>query len=86
MTYKHRIVAMAPILALAAGLMLASGCTKYASPDDLKRLDDAQKAAISAEKELEKAKADRRTLEAEVSAKEKELEGVKAELEKVKAP
>lgn len=72
--------------ALLAGALIAVGCTKYASPDDLKRLDEAQAAALSAEKELEQVRAERRKLEQDLAAKQRELEHAKADLDAVKAP
>jgi len=65
--------------------LMAVGCTKYASPDDLKTLEAANQAAISAEKELEKTKLERQKLEKQVTAKEAELEKAKAEFEQVKS-
>jgi len=65
-------------------LMTVGGCTKYASPDDLKKLDETNRAAVSAERDLEQIKAERMKVERELAAKQKELEAAKAEFEKVK--
>jgi hypothetical protein len=69
----------------AAGLLTFGGCTKYAGPDDLKKLDEADKAATLAEKDLAKAKAERRDLEKKLAVKETELAAAKAEAEKIKS-
>ena len=70
--------------AFGISLLMSVGCTKYASPDDLKKLDEANKAAVSAEADLDHAKADRMALEKKVAAKQADLDAAKAEFEKVK--
>jgi outer membrane protein TolC len=72
------------VCAFAAGTLIFGGCTKYASPDDLKKLDAAEKAAVMAERDVEKAKAERSSLEKQVAAKQAELDAAKAEFEQVK--
>ncbi len=79
-----KAIRMALVCAFAAGILAFGGCTKYASPDDLKKLDAADKAAVSAERDVEKAKAERRGLEKQVSVKQAELDAAKVELEQVK--
>ena len=73
------------VCAFAAGILVFGGCTKYASPDDLKNLDAAEKAAVSAERDVEKTKTERRGLEKQVNDKKAELDAAKAELNKLKA-
>lgn len=70
--------------AFCAGLLAVGGCTKYASSGDLKKLDDANKAAVAAEKELEQAKNERRGLEMQLARKQADLDVAKAELEQAK--
>jgi len=70
---------------VASFLLGATGCTKYASPDDMKKLKEAEQAAISAEKEQSKVVAERQKLEAELAAKQQELQEAEAELEHVKS-
>ncbi len=72
------------VCAFAAGTFAFGGCTKYASPDDLKKLDAADKAAVSIERDVDKAKAERRGLLKQVGEKKAELDAAKAELEQVK--
>lgn len=67
------------IVALSIG-----GCTKYASPDDLQRLEEARQAAMSAERELEGVRAERSKTESELAAKKAELETAKQELDRAK--
>lgn len=84
MTRIGRAVRLSVVCAFAAGTLVFGGCTKYASPDDLKKLDAAEKAAVSAERDVEKAKAERRGLEKQLDDKKAELESAKAELNKHK--
>jgi len=71
-------------VAFVIGLLAVGGCTKYAGPDDLKKLDAANKAAVMAEKDLDKAKAERRSLEQKVTDKQNELNAAKSEFDAVK--
>ncbi len=80
----NRIMKVVMVASLSLSLTVVSGCTKYASQDDLNSLEEANKAAVSAEKELAKVEKERRHLENELSQKEGELADVKAEFEKVK--
>jgi len=66
-------------------LLTVGGCTKYASPDDLKTLNAAGAAATSAENELAKTKLERQNLEKQLTAKQAELDAAKAEYDRVKA-
>jgi len=68
----------------AVGILLSVGCTKYASQDDLQRLEEARRAAISSEKELDKKKTERKTVERELADIEAELKTAQNELEYVK--
>ena len=86
MIVPRRVLVVTLIFALATGLLVTTGCTKYASPDDLQKLETAKQAALSAEKELDKVKAEHKQVEKELAGKQKELQATKAELEKVKAP
>ncbi len=79
-----RTIRTTVLCAFIAGTLAFGGCTKYASPDDLKKLDAADKAAVSAERDVEKAKSERRGLEKQVNNKKAELDAAKAELELVK--
>jgi len=82
------ILRKAPMTGLTILLMVAfitvSGCTKYASQDDLQRLQEARQAALSAEKELDKLTPERKSLEEELSRKQQELLEAQQELENVK--
>jgi len=79
-----RIVRLAIGAAFCFSLLAVGGCTKYASPDDLKKLDEANQAALSAEKQLDQTKSERMGLEKQLAAKQAELDSTKAEFEKVK--
>ncbi len=77
MLIPRRVTAVVLALAFAFGLLLSTGCTKYASTEDLQKLEEARKAALSAEKELDRIEAERRDVEDELAAKETELQATK---------
>lgn len=85
MVKPRRVTTVVLTLVLTASLLVSVGCTKYASQDDLQQLEAARKAAISAEKELEKTKDERKMVEQELSEKEAELKSVQNELAYVQA-
>ena len=84
MIKPRRVTAVVVTLVFAASLIMSVGCTKYASPDDLQRLEEARKAAVSAEKEVDKVKAEHKQVEQDLAKKESELKAVQEELEYVK--
>jgi len=86
MTLIRRVTTLTLVAAFTAGMLLSVGCTKYANPDDLKRLEEAKQAAISAEKELDKVRVEHKQVEKELADKQKELQAVQADLAKVQAP
>jgi len=85
MIKPRRVTAVVVALVFAVTLIMSVGCTKYASPDDLQRLEEARKAAVSAEKEIDKVKTERKQVEQDLANKEAELKAVQEELEYVKA-
>ena len=84
MIKPRRVTAVVVTLVFAASLIMSVGCTKYAGPDDLQRLEEARKAAVSAEKEIDKVKSERKQVEQDLAKKESELKAVQEELEYVK--
>ncbi|MCF7810145.1 hypothetical protein K9N50_04060 [bacterium] len=80
----RRVTSVALALVFSFGLLSSVSCTKYASPEDLQNLDNARKAAVAAEKELDRVKAERSDVEKELAGKEAELAAAKEELELVK--
>lgn len=84
MYIPRRVTTVVLALVFVFGLVFSTGCTKYASPEDLQKLEEARKAALSAEKELDRIKTERRDVEDELANKEAELESTKEELELVK--
>jgi len=72
------------LVVFTSSVFFSVGCTKYASQDDLKTLDEVRQAAISAEKELDKVKSERQQLEKELVVKQQDLKNAEQELEKVK--
>ena len=85
MVEPRRVTTVVLALLFMAGLLMSVGCTKYASPDDLQRLEEARKAAIAAEKTLDDTKAERADVERELADKEAELKAVQVEFDYVKA-
>ena len=51
-----------------------TGCTKYASQEQLKALEDAKNAALSAEKRVEELKVEKAQLEKDIAVKKQELQ------------
>lgn len=84
MVKPRRVTSVALALVFAFGLLTSVSCTKYASLEDLQNLDEARKAAVAAEKELDRVKAERSDVEKELAGKEAELVAAKQELELVK--
>ena len=68
----RRATGIGVILAFAA-VSLFSGCTTYASKDQLRMLDEAEKAAGSAEAELAACKQRRAELEQELAQRKAKL-------------
>jgi septal ring factor EnvC (AmiA/AmiB activator) len=85
MVIPRRFATVVLTLVFAAGIILSTGCTKYASSDDLQRLEEARKAAVSAEQELDRLKADRKKVEGDLADAEAELQEVQKELDYVRA-
>jgi len=67
-----------------ASLVVVTGCTRYASEEQLKQLEETKSAALSAEKKVEDLNTEKANLQKELEAKKKELEAVKEERETVK--
>ena len=79
-----KLVAALLAIVFIVSLFTMGGCTKYASQDDLEQLNEYKQAAVSAEKELDKVKAERQKLEEELADRKKELKEAKEEFVKVK--
>lgn len=73
-------------VAVAAFLFVtAIGCTKYASPDDLQRLEASRQAILAAEKERNQLKDEIAKLEKDIKVKQDSLQAVRDEFQKVKS-
>jgi len=73
-------------IVVAAFLFLsATGCTKYASPDDLQNLEASRQAILSAEKERNQLKDEIQKLEKDIKVKQDSLQAVRDEFQKVKS-
>lgn len=85
MVKPQRVTTVVLTLVFTVSLLASVGCTKYASQEDLQQLETARKAAISAEKELENTKDERKMVEQELAEKEAELKTVQDDLAYVQA-
>jgi len=73
-------------LAVTAIFFLATtGCTKYASPDDLQRLEASRQAVLSAEKERDQVNDQIRKMEKDIKAKDDSLQAVRNEYKLVQS-
>ncbi|MBS1261402.1 MAG: hypothetical protein MAG453_00723 [Calditrichaeota bacterium] len=67
------------LLAFSLALVLGTGCTKYASEEDLQNLDRQRDAALSAEKALDDCQGEVSRLERMKAEKQAELQEAKTE-------
>ncbi len=65
---------------LLGGMLLATGCTKYASEENLAELDNAKKAVTSAERTLSDRRGELSELQRELQVKKGELTAAEEEL------
>lgn len=79
---KHFIPAI--IILLAAGL-LTSGWARKANKEELAKLEEQNKAAETAEKQLAELQAEKTKLEAQLEAKNQEVKKTEDDLNAVKA-
>jgi len=82
LTHRSGLIAF---IAAAFVVAVMTGCTKYASPDDLQRLEAARQAVLSAEKERDGVKDDIRKQENMIKAKDDSLQAVRNEFTTVKS-
>ncbi len=73
------------IATIAVCFLMVTGCTKYASVEDLQELEKARNAAKSAEREVRDLKAEERAMGQEVQARQDSLQAIQDELETVKS-
>lgn len=64
--------------------LVGVGCTKYAKPEDLQRLEEARQSVRRAEQELDQLRREKSRLEAQVAEKEKALQEAQDQLEEIK--
>ena len=81
MRKKIKLVILAFSLAGALGI---SGCTKYASDEDMKQLNDLKAQQTSLETDISKLKADKAALEKSVAEKNGKLKQCQSDQEAVK--
>ncbi len=72
------------LLVFVVALVLGTGCTKYASEEDLQALEDQRNAALAAEQSLEDCEQETSRMERMKAEKEAELQEVRAEKQAVK--
>lgn len=72
------------ILTLFIGGIFSTGCTKYASQEQLKALKEACDAATAAEQRVEALKTEKAQIEKQISPKQAELDKIKKELDYIR--
>jgi septal ring factor EnvC (AmiA/AmiB activator) len=72
------------LVALFVVGLLSTGCTKYASEDDLANLEEAKQAAMAAEKMVQDKESEKADLQRELAKLNEELATAESELELVK--
>lgn len=73
------------VIAVALGILLAAGCARKPSPEEMGKLDAARLSVEAAEKKLNELREERVKLEATLEAKKEELRRAEAERDSVKA-
>ena len=71
-------------LALFIGGIFSTGCTKYASQEQLKALREACDAATAAEQRIETLKTEKAQLEKQIPPKKEELDRIKKETDYIR--
>lgn len=84
MAKMKKIGSISLVTVYLMGLFLSTGCTKYASQEELNALDAQREAALSAERSVSDCESDLASLERQVSGKRSELNDVRAEKAKVR--
>lgn len=69
-----RFISLLILILFLVGMFSTTGCTKYASQEQLKALEDAKNAALSAEKRVEELKVEKAQLEKDIAVKKQELQ------------
>ncbi|GBE29185.1 hypothetical protein BMS3Bbin04_00196 [bacterium BMS3Bbin04] len=72
------------LLVFVVALVMGTGCTKYASDEDLQMLEEQRNAALSAEQSLEDCGDETSRLERLKAEKQAELQEARAEKQMVK--
>lgn len=83
MKITGKTVASMLCLMLATAMFSATGCTKYAGPDDLQQLEAARKAVQSAQQKYQAVSREHENAQKELQVWEDSLKVVKAEYERV---
>jgi len=68
-----RFISLLILILFLVGMLSSTGCTRYASQEQLKALEDACNAATAAEKRIEALKTEKSQLEKDIAAKRQEL-------------
>jgi septal ring factor EnvC (AmiA/AmiB activator) len=81
---RNRSVITNSLLAIFVVGLLSTGCTKYASEDNLAQLDEAKKAAVAAENLSQDKESEKAALQRELAKLKAELKTAESELDLVK--
>lgn len=79
-----RMLASWSLIAVFAGSLALTGCTKRPNKEELSSLDEACNAAKSAEQKLDDLKQERMTLESEFESKKSELSELETQRDAIK--
>jgi len=69
-----RFISFLILILFLVGMLSSTGCTRYASEEQLKALEDARNAALSAERRVEELKVEKAQLEKGIAVKRQELQ------------
>ncbi len=75
-----RVLGGGSLALLVSAMLLATGCTKYASEENLAELDNANKAVTSAQKTLGDRRGELTELQRQLQVKQGELSAAEEEL------
>ncbi|MDP8228362.1 MAG: hypothetical protein P9M15_02790 [Candidatus Electryoneaceae bacterium] len=73
------------IAIMLVSILILAGCTHWADENDLAELEAAEKAVVSAERQLNTVETEKRGIERELQALEDSLREVQTELDSVRS-
>ncbi|MFZ0389294.1 MAG: hypothetical protein WAN36_02460 [Calditrichia bacterium] len=83
MTNVKKFVSLLFIAAFSLSLLLSTGCSRHPNDEQIRAMEEARSACLSAEQKLKDLQQQRSQLENDLSQKKAELEELQGEKEKV---